>query len=79
LRAALQGEAGAGHIDSGPMGDPARIAAALIDVAQQSSPPSRLILTARAYEAIEAGLQQRLSELRAQQGVAYAVDTSTTS
>jgi NAD(P)-dependent dehydrogenase (short-subunit alcohol dehydrogenase family) len=49
-----------------PMGDPARLASAVITVADAAPPPRRLLLGSDAYEAIHASLTARLHEVEAQ-------------
>jgi NAD(P)-dependent dehydrogenase (short-subunit alcohol dehydrogenase family) len=56
------------------VGDPARIAAAILAAADAFPAPRRVVLTSVAYSGIEAGLERRLAELRAQQEIAYAAD-----
>ncbi|MCC3779339.1 SDR family oxidoreductase [Streptomyces sp. UNOB3_S3] len=57
-----------------PIGDPARLARAVIDSADQDPAPARLVLGSDAYEMGRAALGQRLADLEAQRNVAYSTD-----
>ncbi|MEU3354176.1 SDR family oxidoreductase [Streptomyces sp. NPDC037389] len=57
-----------------PIGDPARLARAVIDSADQDPAPGRLVLGSDAYELGRAALGRRLADLEAQRGVAYSTD-----
>jgi NAD(P)-dependent dehydrogenase (short-subunit alcohol dehydrogenase family) len=56
------------------VGDPAKIASAILTAADTTPAPRRVVLTSTAYDAIEAALEHRLIDLRAQRDVAYDVD-----
>jgi NAD(P)-dependent dehydrogenase (short-subunit alcohol dehydrogenase family) len=49
-----------------PIGDPAKLAQALITAANSDQPPRRLLLGTDAYEAVHAALTARLAEVQAQ-------------
>ncbi|MFI6244551.1 SDR family oxidoreductase [Micromonospora sp. NPDC050795] len=55
-------------------GDPAKMAAAIIDSADASPAPRRLVLGSDAYESIERALQERLAALRSQEQAARSTD-----
>jgi NAD(P)-dependent dehydrogenase (short-subunit alcohol dehydrogenase family) len=57
-----------------PLGDPVKLAAALIRTADLPSPPRRLLLGSDAYEAMHASLSARLSEVEAQKVGAAETD-----
>jgi NAD(P)-dependent dehydrogenase (short-subunit alcohol dehydrogenase family) len=51
---------------SEPIGDPAKLAEALITATSRKHPPRRLVLGSDSYEAVHAALAARLSEVEAQ-------------
>jgi NAD(P)-dependent dehydrogenase (short-subunit alcohol dehydrogenase family) len=51
---------------SEPIGDPAKLAEALITATSGKHPPRRLVLGSGAYEAVHAALAARLAEVEAQ-------------
>jgi NAD(P)-dependent dehydrogenase (short-subunit alcohol dehydrogenase family) len=55
-------------------GDPARVAAAIIDSAATSPAPRRLVFGGTAYAAITATLEQRLDALKSQRALALSTD-----
>jgi NAD(P)-dependent dehydrogenase (short-subunit alcohol dehydrogenase family) len=55
-------------------GDPAKVAQAIIDSADDSPAPKRLTLGSNAYEAIASAWRQRLVALEAQRDLAYSTD-----
>ncbi|MFG2180645.1 SDR family oxidoreductase [Streptomyces abikoensis] len=57
-----------------PIGDPARVARAVIDSADSDPAPARLVLGSDAYEMGRTALAQRLADLEAQRSVAYSTD-----
>lgn len=59
---------------SEPMGDPAKLAAAVIAAADMAQPPRRLLLGSDAYEAVHAALTARLGEVEAQRDSASTTD-----
>jgi NAD(P)-dependent dehydrogenase (short-subunit alcohol dehydrogenase family) len=56
------------------IGDPAKIAQAIIDSVDASPAPRRLTLGGNAYEAISAALRDRLAALEIQRELAYSTD-----
>ncbi|GID30541.1 SDR family oxidoreductase [Paractinoplanes brasiliensis] len=56
------------------IGDPARMAAAMIDSADREPAPRRLVLGSDAYQGIETALAARLADIRAQRESAAATD-----
>lgn len=56
-------------------GDAVKMVRAMLDCAQQSPAPRRLVLGATAYEQIQAALQRRLVELDEQKEIAFSADT----
>lgn len=56
------------------IGDPDKVAAAIIDLAQNASPPLRLVLGSDSYKNIEAALERRLLLLRSQSLSASSTD-----
>ncbi|MET7992607.1 SDR family oxidoreductase [Amycolatopsis sp. NPDC005232] len=65
---------GAGNLTGDAPGDPARVAAAVIDSAGVTPAPRRLALGTDAFEAIRAALTTRLAELDAGEDVARSTD-----
>ncbi|WP_371778755.1 SDR family oxidoreductase [Streptosporangium subroseum] len=59
---------------SEPMGDPAKLAAAVIAAADMAQPPRRLLLGSDAYETVHAALTARLGEVEAQRDSASTTD-----
>jgi NAD(P)-dependent dehydrogenase (short-subunit alcohol dehydrogenase family) len=57
-----------------PAGDPVRMAAAIIDSADRSPAPLRLVLGRSAFDGIRAALIGRLADVEAQRELAYAAD-----
>jgi NAD(P)-dependent dehydrogenase (short-subunit alcohol dehydrogenase family) len=57
-----------------PIGDPARLATAVIAAADAARPPRRLLLGSDAYEAVRASLSARLREVEAQKDSASVTD-----
>lgn len=57
-------------------GDPAKIAAAIIDSADQAEAPLRLTLGSDAYELATAALRDRLEALAAKRNLAYSTDVT---
>lgn len=57
-----------------PIGDPARLARAVIDAMDQDPAPARLVLGSDAYEMGRTALSVRLADLEAQRSVAYSTD-----
>ena len=65
---------GAGNLTGGAIGDPQKIAAAIIDSASVAPAPRRLVLGSDAYEAVHAALAGRLAELEASRTVSLSTD-----
>jgi hypothetical protein len=59
---------------SAPIGDPAKLAAAVIAAADTAPPPRRLLLGSDAYQAVHASLTARLGEVDAQREHASITD-----
>jgi NAD(P)-dependent dehydrogenase (short-subunit alcohol dehydrogenase family) len=59
---------------SDPIGDPAKLAAAVIAAADTAPPPRRLLLGSDAYQAVHASLTARLAEVEAQRELASITD-----
>jgi NAD(P)-dependent dehydrogenase (short-subunit alcohol dehydrogenase family) len=57
-----------------PLGDPGKMAAAIIAGAEQVPAPRRLVLGSDAYRFVQAALAQRLAEVEAQAATAGATD-----
>ncbi len=55
-------------------GDPAKMVDAMIDAAEQTPAPRRLLLGSGAYDRVHAALAGRLDDLEAQREVALATD-----
>jgi NAD(P)-dependent dehydrogenase (short-subunit alcohol dehydrogenase family) len=55
-------------------GDPAKIARAIVDSADTSPAPKRLVLGGNTYEQVTAALRERLAALEAQRDLAYSTD-----
>ena len=58
-------------------GDPTKMVDAMIACADDSAPPRRLVLGSDSYLAIEAALEQRLTEHRTQKHSAFGADRVT--
>ena len=67
-------EAAGGNLTGDALGDPARVAEAIIAVSVQSPAPQRLALGSDAYAAIRAALTSRLSQLDAGKAVSESTD-----
>lgn len=68
----------AGNLTGDAPGDPARIAAAVIDSAARNPAPRRLALGRDAHAAITAALTRRLDEVEAGRDVAFSTDFPST-
>jgi NAD(P)-dependent dehydrogenase (short-subunit alcohol dehydrogenase family) len=55
-------------------GDPAKMAAAIIETAEQHPAPRRVVLGSSAHQAITAALRERLTDIEAQRERAYRTD-----
>ena len=62
------------HSSSLAVGDPAKIAKAIINSAEQSPAPKRLTLGSDAYQLVTAALRERLSSLEGARELAYSTD-----
>ncbi len=58
------------------LGDPRKVASAIIASAEQSPAPKRLTLGSDAYELIHAALTERLANLEVQKELAHSTDVS---
>lgn len=58
------------------LGDPARMAAIMIDSADQHPAPKRIVLGSDAYTTIHKALTERLAALEAQKKLAFSTDFS---
>jgi NAD(P)-dependent dehydrogenase (short-subunit alcohol dehydrogenase family) len=67
-------EAAGGNLTGDALGNPARVAEAIIAVSVQSPAPERLVLGSDAYSAIRAALTSRLSQLDAGKAVSESTD-----
>ena len=56
------------------LGDPAKMAQAMIDSTEVTPAPRRLTLGSTSYTSIRAALETRLAELEAQKDVAFSTD-----
>ncbi len=56
------------------LGNPSKMAAAIIDSVDQTAAPLRIVLGSDAYGMIRAALTERLAELEAQKDLAYSTD-----
>ncbi|SNT32868.1 hypothetical protein SAMN05216276_103491 [Streptosporangium subroseum] len=56
------------------LGDPAKIAARIIDGAERQPAPLRLVLGSDSYEAVTTALRDRLAQVEPQQAVAAQTD-----
>ncbi|WP_250033710.1 SDR family oxidoreductase [Paractinoplanes maris] len=57
-----------------PLGDPAKMAARIIESADQHPAPMRLVLGSDAYKFVTAALRERLAEIEPQQAAAASTD-----
>ncbi|MEU8241079.1 SDR family oxidoreductase [Actinoplanes missouriensis] len=57
-----------------PLGDPAKMAARIIDSADQQPAPMRLVLGSDAYRFVTAALRERLAQIEPQEAVAASTD-----
>jgi NAD(P)-dependent dehydrogenase (short-subunit alcohol dehydrogenase family) len=57
-----------------PIGDPAKMAAIMIDSVDQHPAPRRIALGSDAYTAVNSALTERLATLQAQKDLAYSTD-----
>jgi NAD(P)-dependent dehydrogenase (short-subunit alcohol dehydrogenase family) len=67
-----------GQVDAQAVGDPDKVAAAIIEVAGQDAAPLRLTLGSDAYTAMYAALSGKLSALEAGKGIAHTSDRDVT-
>lgn len=67
-------ESAGGNLTGNALGDPARVADAIIAVATQSPAPKRLVLGSDAFSAVRGALSSRLDELDAAREVSYSTD-----
>ena len=67
-------EAAGGNLTGTALGDPTRVAEAIIAVSAQSPAPQRLVLGSDAYSAIRTALSSRLSQLDAAKTVSESTD-----
>jgi NAD(P)-dependent dehydrogenase (short-subunit alcohol dehydrogenase family) len=67
-------EGAGGNLTGAALGDPERVAAAIIDSATAVPAPRRLVLGSDAYQAVHAALSGRLTELEAGKGLASTTD-----
>lgn len=63
-----------GNLTGAALGDPEKVAAAIIDAASVTPAPRRVTLGSDAYEAVRAALVGRISELDAGREVAHSTD-----
>ncbi|HEY2668372.1 MAG TPA: hypothetical protein VGK51_16190 [Actinomycetota bacterium] len=75
VRSMLTGDPDAEFVRRAVIGDPAKVASAVIDSVDLSPAPKRLTLGSNAYEAITATLRNRLAMLERQRELAYSTDT----
>lgn len=57
-----------------PLGDPAKMAARIIDSADQSPAPMRLVLGSDSYRFVTAALRERLAQIEPQEALAASTD-----
>jgi NAD(P)-dependent dehydrogenase (short-subunit alcohol dehydrogenase family) len=74
VRSMLTGDLDAEFVRKAVIGDPAKVARAIIDSVDLSPAPRRLTLGSNAYEAITAALRDRLAALERQRELAYSTD-----
>ncbi|WP_083971781.1 SDR family oxidoreductase [Actinoplanes awajinensis] len=72
IRRSIEGSGG--NLTGAAPGDPARVAAAIIDAASATPAPRRLVLGSDAYQAVHTALTTRLTELRAGEHLAATTD-----
>lgn len=70
----LTGDPDAEFVRKAVIGDPAKVARAIIDSVDVSPAPKRLTLGSNAYEAITAAWRDRLAALERQRDLAYSTD-----
>jgi NAD(P)-dependent dehydrogenase (short-subunit alcohol dehydrogenase family) len=74
VRGMLTGNVDAEFVRKSVIGDPAKVAQAIIDSVDISPAPKRLTLGSNAYQALTAAWQDRLAALQAQRDLAYSTD-----
>jgi len=67
-------EAAGGNLTADALGDPRRVADAIIAVAAQTPAPRRLVLGSDAYSAVRSALTTRLAELEAAESISRTTD-----
>lgn len=72
-------ESAGGNLTGSAIGDPGRVAAAVIASADTTPAPRRLVLGSDAYQAVEAALTSRIDELRDAKEVSHSTDYQSTS
>ena len=65
------------HVAAPVIGDPAKIAARIIDSAEQQPAPLRLVLGSDSYKGVTAALRNRLAQIEPQQATAAQTDADT--
>jgi NAD(P)-dependent dehydrogenase (short-subunit alcohol dehydrogenase family) len=74
VRSMLTGDPDAEFVRKAVIGEPAKVARAIIDCVDVSPAPRRLTLGSNAYEAITAAWHDRLAALEGQRDLAYSTD-----
>src|SRR2546421_11546558 len=74
VRSMLTGDPDAEFVRKAVIGDPAKVARAIIDSVDVSPAPKRLTLGSNAYVAIAAAWRDRLAALESQRDLAYSTD-----
>ena len=74
VRSMLTGDPDAEFVRKAVIGEPAKVARAIIDCVDVSPAPRRLTLGSNAYEAITAAWHDRLAALEGQRDLAYSMD-----
>jgi NAD(P)-dependent dehydrogenase (short-subunit alcohol dehydrogenase family) len=74
IRDMLTGDADQEVVRQAIIGDPAKMAEAIIETAKQSPARRRVVLGSNAYQAITAALRERLTDIEAQRERAYGTD-----
>jgi len=74
VRGMLSGDQDAELVRKTIVGDPAKVAQAIIDSVDVSPAPRRLTLGSNAYEAMAAAWRDRLAALERQRDLAYSTD-----
>jgi NAD(P)-dependent dehydrogenase (short-subunit alcohol dehydrogenase family) len=74
IRSVLIGGADPEVIRQAIIGDPAKMAAAIIEAAEQHPARRRVVLGSNAHQAITAALRERLTDIEAQRERAYGTD-----